>query len=275
MWLIRVFGVIPAYVLLVFVALTYVLRDKKTVRALRAFRKRAGLRTGPHHLCAHVYCFGMSLIDKMAFLVSERSPFSFEYVREDDMTAVISQGKGTILLGAHLGNGEVAGNLFADRIRAPVNVVMLDAEREDLKAAYQPAMSRRRIAIIPMSGDGFDTVVQATNCLRRGEILVLTGDRTVGQEFERVPFLGEPAAFPRGPFVLAAVTGAPIIPVFAVKTGIRRYRFVAFDPIRVGPVQRDEREAAIRQAMQTYVANLEKMALEYPLQWYNYFDFWQ
>lgn len=274
MWLIRVFGVVPAYLLLAFVSLVYTLRDRKTRHALIAFRKRAGLRTRFRHLYTHFFCFGMGLIDKMAFLQKARSPFTFEYVHEEYITDAISEGKGVILVGAHLGNGEVAGNLFVDRIRTPVNVVMLDAEREDLKAAYQPATSRRRIAIIPLSQNGLDTVIQVTSCLRRGEVLVLTGDRIVGQDCERIPFLGEPAAFPRGPFVIAAATGAPVIPVFAFKTGMRRYRFVGFDPIRVDAPQRSDRDAAVRRAMQAYVTILEKAAVDHPFQWFNFFDFW-
>jgi predicted LPLAT superfamily acyltransferase len=274
-WLVRLFGVGPAYLLLIFVSLVYALRDRKTRHALVAFRRRAGLPTRFHHLYAHVFCFGMSLIDKMAFLLKADAPFSFEYVHEEYITDATAQGKGVILVGAHLGNGEVAGNLLVDRMQTPVNVVMLDAEREELKAAYGPATSRRRIAVIALSPNGLDTVVEATNCLRRGEILVLTGDRVAaGQDRERISFLGQPAALPRGPFVLAAVTGAPIIPVFAVKTGMLRYRFVGFDPIRVDAPQRNERDTVVRRAMETYVAILEKMAVDHPFQWFNFFDFW-
>src|SRR5207247_297324 len=48
-----------------------------------------------------------------------------------------------------------------------------------------------------------------------------------------VEFCGRPTRFQLGPFAVARVAGAPIVPVFAVRTGIRRYeiRVVGrFDP---------------------------------------------
>ena len=38
-----------------------------------------------------------------------------------------------------------------------------------------------------------------------------------------VPFFGAPAPFPSGPFVLARLAGAPLIPVFIPRVGTRHY----------------------------------------------------
>jgi predicted LPLAT superfamily acyltransferase len=37
---------------------------------------------------------------------------------------------------------------------------------------------------------------------------------------------------------------------------------------------RQLRKEQIRQLSEAYVAELEKRVLEYPTQWYNFFDFW-
>lgn len=273
-WLIRHAGILPAYLLLVPVCLKYALTDDKTRASLADFRNRIGLKTGFSSLYRHIFCFGMSLVDRMAFLLRRKSPFFFQCIHEDYITGAIAHGSGVILLGAHTGNWEVAGNLLVDRIQTPVNVVMLDAEREELQSVYQPATNHRRIRVIPMSANGLDTVVQAMACLRRNEILAVLGDRILDQQNEKVPFFGFTASFPKGPFVLAALTGAPIVPVFALKTGLLSYTFTAFEPIIIKCDSQSDRDSAIIQAMKSYVSILEKVAREHPYQWFNFFKFW-
>jgi predicted LPLAT superfamily acyltransferase len=274
LWIIRHLGIVPAYLLLLPVCLSYALTDEKTKTALSAFRQKLGLESPLLPLYRHILSFGMSLVDRMAFLLRSKSPFTYDCINEEYITGTIAQGKGAILLGAHVGNWEVAGNLLVDRIQTPVHAIMLDAEREELQAVYRPAMDQRRIHIIPMSANGLDTVVQAMACIRKNEILALLGDRVLDQQSERIPFLGSPAAFPKGPFVLAALTGAPIIPVFALKKGLFHYRFVGYEPIVVKPDSEQDRDRAILQAMKTYVSILEKVTRENPFQWFNFYKFW-
>ena len=80
-----------------------------------------------------------------------------------------------------------------------------------------------------------------------------------------MPFFGEPAAFPIGPFVLTRVAGAAVIPTFCAMAPGGRYRLEIDPPIWVKP---GEEQAGLV----TVVAALERVIRAYPTQWFNFFD---
>jgi predicted LPLAT superfamily acyltransferase len=90
----------------------------------------------------------------------------------------------------------------------------------------------------------------------------------------RVPFLGEPAAFPVGPFLIAALAGAPLMQVFGVREPDGHYRFIGFPPEYLTLPAHAERDAYLEACARRYAERLEKLVREYPLQWYNFYPFW-
>jgi predicted LPLAT superfamily acyltransferase len=274
MAVIRCGGVLPAYFFLLFAVVGYALADRQVHGALAGLRRRLGLGCGLLARYRHLYCFGMNLVDRFSFLLLRRSPFRFTCVNEDLIRDALGAGKGVILLGAHLGNWEIAGNLLADRLSAEVNVVLLDAEAQALQQVYAPALAQRRVRLIPLSPGRPDASIDIVARLRAGQVVAMLGDRALGERSERLAFLGAAAAFPVGPFAVAAASGAPLIPVFALKTGLRRYTFVAHEAISIADVDRAGRDAAIGAAMRRYVRILEGVVRRHPHQWYNYYDFW-
>jgi predicted LPLAT superfamily acyltransferase len=96
----------------------------------------------------------------------------------------------------------------------------------------------------------------------------------VDQNVVRVPFLGREAAFPVGPFLLAAISGAPLIATFSLQTGPASYRFFARPPLHLAFVRGKERDEQLRGWVEAYVAELEGLARQYPYQWFNFYPFW-
>jgi len=276
MWVLSRMGLNVAYLFLIPASIQYVLLDKRSKEAIREFRTHLGLKTTPADYFRHFHTFGMSLIDRYYFLMSNRKQFEYTAVNETIIGAEIAKGNGVILLGAHFGNWELAGNLLGDRLGAPVNFIMMDAERGEVKNTLKKATDRRNVSIIYVSPDAPDAMIAVANALRNGEIVCFHGDRCLDSRWsETVRFLGAPARFPTGPFVIAAITGAPLIPIFAVKKNRKEYEFRAFDPIRLGKTGRNERDQSIRTALVTYVKILEEMAEKYPYQWFNFYRFWK
>ena len=58
-------------------------------------------------------------------------------------------------------------------------------------------------------GRDFLASLEMIRALREGAVLAVHGDRPIGGQVIAVPFLGREARFPVGPFLLAAVSGAP------------------------------------------------------------------
>jgi KDO2-lipid IV(A) lauroyltransferase len=171
---------------------------------------------------------------------------------------------GSISLSAHVGSWELAGRLLAHRSQRPTHVVVAEGEAPEL------------VPWVRRDGDGVRFVprarptvsVELLAALRRGEVVALQGDRALGNAGDvAVPFFGEPAPFPVGPFRLARATGAPIVPAFCLLDGDRRYRVLVREPLRVAPGGEEE-------ALRAWVAGLEEVVRAHPTQWFNFFDVW-
>ncbi len=106
--------------------------------------------------------------------------------------------------------------------------------------------------------------------------MAIAGDRipvAAGGRVVRVPFLGAPAAFSQGPWLLAGLLGCPVILLFCRKEGDTwRLTLEDFAPRVVLP--RGAREAAIAELARRYAGRLEEHCLADPLQWGNFYDFW-
>ena len=273
--LISLFGVVPAYVLLLFVSMYYAFADKQSAAAVRALRSHLGRRTTLWQRFRHCFSFGMSMIDRYAFLTGRQSFFRFESQREDIIAAAAAQGKGAILLGAHVGNWEIAGNLLSERLGAAVYYLMMDAERQEIKDLFKKALDARRIKVIPVGEGGLGLVMAMRNALRENGIVCMHGDRTVpDQKSQKHNFLGEDVLFPLGPFSVAAATGSPVIPILVTKSGLRKYTFKAYAPILFEGITPENRDKYIFTAVERYVGILEQAVKKKPYEWFNFYDFW-
>jgi lauroyl/myristoyl acyltransferase len=177
-----------------------------------------------------------------------------------------------LLLTAHVGNWEAAGALLS-RLDVPINVAGFDREMPEVRAMLDRA-SRARVRLIPLTGSPTDAIPLVA-AMRRGEIVAMLGDRTYGSASARVPFLGAAARFPVGAYVLAATAGAPLVPVFSLREPGWRYRFFGFPPLRPQMPPHDRRDDYLRDCAARFARDLESVVRRDPLQWYNFFPFWE
>jgi predicted LPLAT superfamily acyltransferase len=272
--IISVVGPFPAYVLCIFVSLYYAFFDAKGGAALRSFRSHLGRTTTVWHLFRHFFAFGMSLIDRYAFLTGRHRWFRFESFREDVMAQAAAKGVGAILLGAHIGNWEIAGNILPQKLNFPIYCVMLDAEDGDVREMFRKALDARKTTVIPVGPDGLDFVFRVRDALSHNGIVCMHGDRDMGAKGQKHNFLGEDVVFPMGPFAIAAATCAPIVPIMVTKRGLRTYVFKAYAPILFEGITRENRDKYIFTAMERYVGILEQVVKERPYEWFNFYDYW-
>ncbi len=269
-------GLAPAYLLLCIVASIYAVFDKPGHVGINAFRRHSGMKpAGFFGRWLHYHSYGQILVDRVAFLVG-KGKFKYSFVNQDLAAELLSEGKGLILLSAHLGGWDIASNILGPNITATINAVMLDNERDDIKSLLADVDSRRKFNIIAMNRqDPLATTVPLVNALRAGEIVCFHGDRVVaGAPFLPIDLFGEPIRMPIGPFQIAALTGAPILPVFCVKPGLFKYHMEGFEPIRLDGIPRSERQAGIENAMKKFAGYTERIAARFPYQWANFFDLW-
>ncbi|HKL71022.1 MAG TPA: lysophospholipid acyltransferase family protein [Marinilabiliaceae bacterium] len=219
--------------------------------------------------------FGEVLIDKIAFMVRPKVNFTFDYDGEEYLREMVSNGEGGILIGAHMGNWELAGNLL-DRIDTKVNVLMHDAEHENIKALFDNYQIVRKFNIIPIKED-FSHLQKIKEVLKNKEFVVMHGDRFMeGNDVVETLFMGQPADFPVGPLYMAAKFQAPVSFVFTVKESSNHYHFYASSPkIHPYPGNLKTRKEELKEMVYEYASHLETMVKKYPTQWFNHFPFWK
>ena len=210
--------------------------------------------------------FGKYLVDFFRFAqlteAELRRFVSLEHV--ESLHAAVARGKGVLLVTAHLGNWELGGAVIT-ALGYRLNAVALPQRIEPLNRLFTRLRESRGLHILPLGHAVFNIV----QCLRRGELVALLGDRNFTHQPERYDFFGTPASLPRGPAWLAMHTGAPLVPVFLLRQEDDTFLLRCHPPIYPDAAGS---EAAIRAR---WVATLEKEIAAEPCQWFIFEDFWQ
>jgi predicted LPLAT superfamily acyltransferase len=272
----RVLGLRAAYAFLAFVAAYFLLASRQGYRGSSDYLRRL---LGPlpflrrvWSVYRHYYSFGVMLLDRVVILSGREDRFVYISDGEENVRQAMAEGRGAIVLGAHAGSWEAAGHLLKG-FDVIVNIVGVDREVESMRRMLSGAMSARHVRLIRAEGP-FEHSVEILAALRRGEVVGILGDRAAGHAAVRANFLGKQAAFPAGAYLLAAVAGAPLIPVFSFRERGFRYRLIALPPERLQMPPRDQRAAFLDACVRRYVERLESMLRRYPYQWYNFYPFW-
>lgn len=272
-WLLKKRGLKSAYTLLHFVTLYYRLFVKAATNPLRyLYTQRMGYSAADASrlIKKNLMVFGQTLIDKIAVLSGQGKELSFTHEGIEHIEQLVKDGKGGVLVSAHLGNWETAGHLL-NRIEAKINIVMYDGEGEQMKAYMEQFDSKRSFNIIYIREDQ-SHIYEMSAALNRNELICLHADRfRPGNRTMKHVFLGEEALFPAGPFILASKLKAPVCFVFAFKETNFHYHFYAFK----SKTYEGRGTIGMELMLDDYVALVEKMLKQYPEQWFNYFDFWK
>ena len=273
--LIRVAGLRAAYVWLVPVAAYFTVSSPRAFRSsVEYFRRLSGPRPfwlWPVWVYRHFYSFGVTLLDRLA-LIMGRSRMQCRFEGEASFRESLDRGQGIILLGAHVGNWEMAAHLLG-RLGKPVNLIVLEREEASIRRLFDQALQSRMFHILTADKSPL-RAIPILAALRRGEMVALLGDRSFGGAETPVPFLGGTARFPVGPYYLAAATGAPLFQVFAMREKPGTYRCFSFPAQSVSrDVLRPDSDA-LRCLVREYAQRLETVVRQYPFQWYNFYPFW-
>ena len=67
----------------------------------------------------------------------------------------------------------------------------------------------------------------------------------------------------------------PVYLSVCVRTGPARYTSITRPLAEAGRPPRSERDKYATELLARYVSILEELCLRYPLQWFNFYDFWQ
>jgi predicted LPLAT superfamily acyltransferase len=273
-WILKTFGVLPAYFLLRFVTLYYFFFSFKASRQIYLlYRRKLGYNwlSSTIKIYKNYFLLGQGIIDKVVLMSGIKNDFTFDFDGEENLRKIASMKQGGILLSAHIGNWDVAGHLFK-RLETPINIVLYDGEDEQIKQYLEGVTGKRSVNIIVIKKD-LSHIYAISDAFSKNELVCMHADRFLeGNKTIKTNFLGEPARFPIGPFQLASTYKVPVSFVFAVKESKLHYHLFASEIKDYSAVARKE---LVPQMLMDYAAEMEKKVKQYPEQWFNYYDFWE
>lgn len=216
--------------------------------------------------------FGWTLTD-LAHVRLGHEVIDWEVAGQKHLDALAATPDGAIVLTAHMGNYDVAAPLFGSRLRRRIHTVRAperDADMQRFMDEKNTTGSSEWLAV-HYNLPGSMLAVELTKLLQAGEIVAIQGDRVL---FDVSPQTleyrdGIRWQLPRGPFLLAHVTRAPIVPVFIIRIGWRRYRIEAGEPFQWTGDPRDK-AAALEAAAQWWNERLRDVVERH---WYQWFVF--
>jgi KDO2-lipid IV(A) lauroyltransferase len=189
---------------------------------------------------------------------------------ENKIDRCLSLGNGLIVWTAHVGNWEFASRLLEMHGR-PVNTARANEQGNTAETMLRSMMMNDHLRIVSVDEDVL-APLELLCALRRNEIVAIQGDRTYRGRNAEVPFFGEGASFPLGPFFLSYVSGAPVLPGIVVREGWLRYRVVMGEPIELS--RTDDRDRDLVTGLLQATRFLEGVIATYHCQWLNFYRFW-
>lgn len=203
------------------------------------------------------------------------APMRFEVEGTEHWREVADSGAGFVVLTAHVGNWEAGSMLPASRFERPMHVVREEEMDPRAQAFVSDLLAARGATayVTHFAGDDPSLGLRLVDALRRGEIVALQGDRPrqSGRTVDARLF-GRPYPLPSGIPALARAAQAPLLPVFVLREGRRRYRLVFREPIRFEEgMSRADTE---RRFAQRVGADLEHAIGRAPWQWFCFRALW-
>jgi predicted LPLAT superfamily acyltransferase len=224
----------------------------------------------------HFAAFAESILDKLRIWSGElrfEDCTLHEYHHIADAKA---SGKGGLLVVSHLGNAEICRALSTRGEGTRMTVLVHTKHAQVFNALLAELNPRSGMDLLQVTEMTAETVMAMEERIARGGFVVIAGDRVPVSAQPRVAsteFLGAPASFPIGPYVLASLLQCPVYLVFCLADrGVYDVYFERFRDRVTLP--RATRDAALSQLTADFAARLTHYCRLAPLQWFNFYDFW-
>ena len=213
------------------------------------------------------YVFGQTILDKIAINSGLSDKFTYVSYVSNLINEALKENRGGILISAHVGNFEVSEYFLSNlEVDASISILTTDVEHTAIKEYLESVTEKSRVNLIIIKED-LSHIFEINAALARNEIVCITRDRYIkGSKFLTEKLLGKEAKFPAGPFMLASRLKAPVMFVFAMKESNKHYQLYA----RKSQAKHRDAQALLKE----YTESVSWMLEKYPLQWFNYFDFW-
>ncbi len=193
----------------------------------------------------------------------------------DHLAGFRAQGRGIVCALPHTGNWDAAAVAYLCDFGPPVTVVAERLRPEKLYQRFQSYRESLGMVVVPLTGGDRPPAAELTETLRQGGTVCLLCDRDLTNSGVPVSFFGETVTVPPGPALLAAQSGAALIPTVPGFEGddwtIRFFPEVVFN----GPDAPKRLRDKVTGAMQKVVDQFASGIAEAPQDWHMMQRLWR
>lgn len=273
-WLCLTVGRRLARLILYGITLYFVLSAPRARAASAQFLARVRNRAaGPLAIYRHFFTFSTVVMDRLFFLADRTEQLSVAFHGVETFDALRATNRGFLLASAHFGSFEALRVLGISGRKLPVKALMhtdTSSQLNELLSSFNPAVTD---SVIPLGKPG--AMLEVKEWLEKGGIIGILADRiTDGEKLTAIDFLGAPAPFPLGPWLLAGMLNVPVLLCFAVYRGKGHYDIYFEMLTEALATKRRDRHAAAERLAALYADRLAHYCRLAPYNWFNLFDFW-
>ena len=187
---------------------------------------------------------------------------------EQRLRSALGEG-GVVLVTAHVGPWDLTAQLLGSDLAADVVLVMERERNERAREVQDHYRGERGLKVLHVGAHPIDALPLIAH-LKKGGVAAMQLDRVPpnGRVLSASLF-GEPFGVPEGPFRLASLSGARVVPVFARRLGFFDYELEVAEPIRL---ERRPTPEELQLAAQTAISAMQAFVQESPTQWFHFVD---
>lgn len=230
-----------------------------------------------HSSFRHFLMFGEILLDKLLVWTGLINITHVRFKSDGFFEQAIQQNQGGVIVVSHLGNTEVCSALAHQQPNLRLTLLVYTEHAKKFNTMMQKVGANTQIEMYQVTEMNPAFAMLMAERVNAGEFLVIAGDRTpvIGQQrLTSVEFLGRPANFPQGPFILANLLKCPVYLMFCLKNNAVYDIYIERFSTQL-KANRLTRQSMLKETLQRYADRLAAYARLAPLQWFNFYSFWQ
>lgn len=231
----------------------------------------------PQSSFKHLWMFGEMVLDKLLVWMEHIRFSNIRYHSDGVFEATRQKQQGGLIVISHLGNTEICNALAYQQGDIKLTVLVYNQHVEKFNALMKQVGAMEQVEVYQVTDMSPAFAMMMAERVEAGEFVVIAGDRTpvTGQQrTSTVNFLGSPAAFPQGAFILASLLKCPVFLMFCLKTHGRYDLHIECFSEQL-KLNRQQRNILLDKTVQDYADRLAEYARRAPLQWFNFYPFWE
>lgn len=242
---------------------------------IEAFAPHTGIQSNLTTAFWHFIEFASAILDKLQAWQGKIGFNEVDFHNHHLFSNLNQKNIGGIFIGSHLGNMEVCRALGSLSGKRRLTVLVHTKHAQNFNRLLEQA-GANTVELLQVTEIGVETALRLQEKINQGEWIVIVGDRIPvgGGRIVQARFMGETASFPQGPFILASLLHCPVLLLFCIKRN-KRYQIILEEFAEQIQLRRKFRETDLSAYVEKYAQQLEQHCLSAPLQWYNFFPFWQ